>query len=73
LGTTSGGSELMTAGDLTTLGMQGTFVPDVETLTGKDLYFGVDYTGAATNVGVYKVIVEYIEFNLNTGDLTRFN
>lgn len=73
VGTTEGGSELVTGVDLTTLGRQGTFVPSVETLTGKDLWLGIDYTGATTAVGVYTVIVEYIEFNLNTGDLTQFS
>lgn len=72
LGTTEGGSELLTAADLTTLGAEGTFVPGVETGTGKDLWLGLTYTGAATAVGEYVIVVEYVEYNLNTGDLTNF-
>jgi len=73
LGTASGGAQILSGADLTTAGEQGTFVPDVETGTGDDLWLGLTYTGAATNVGVYVVVVEYIEYLLNTGDFTRFS
>lgn len=73
VGTVSGGSEILTAGDLQTLGKQGTFVPGVETKTGTDIWVNLTYTGTTpTNVGRYKVIVEYLEFTKDTGEYTRF-
>jgi len=71
LGTTEGGAEILTGADLTTAGKQGTFVPGVETLTGKDLWLNHVVTGAATAVGDYVFVVEYLEWDLNTGNYTR--
>lgn len=70
LGTTEGGSEILSAGDLTTVGKQGTFTGQSLTLTGKPLYLGVTTTGAATNVGKYIIVVEYVEYTKNTGEYT---
>ena len=73
LGTASAGAQLLTGVNLKTLGKQGTFVPGVKTLTGKDVWLNTTYTGAATNVGDYMIVVEYLEYKLTTGNLTRFN
>lgn len=71
LGTTEGGSEIASAIDLATVGEQGTFTGQSATGSGVPLWLGVTYTGAATNVGEYIVVVEYIEYNKNTGEYTK--
>ncbi len=73
LGTASGGSQVLSAGDLTTVGDQGTFTGKSLTSTGVELWLGLTYTGAATNVGKYIIVVEYIEYRKNTGEYTRFS
>ena len=70
LGTTEGGSEILSAADLKSTGKEGTFTGQSLTTTGKPLYLGVTTTGAATNVGKYIVVVEYVEFTKNTGEYT---
>lgn len=72
LGTAEGGSEILSAADLTSTGKEGTFTGQSLTDTGKELYLGVTITGAATAVGKYKVVVEYLEYKKNTGEYTRF-
>jgi hypothetical protein len=71
LGTADGGAQILSGVNLKTLGKQGTLVGQVPTLTGKELYLNVTITGAATAVGSYVVVVEYLEFKKNTGELTR--
>lgn len=71
LGTTEGGSEILSAADLTTLGEQGSFTGQSLTTTGKPLFLGTTVTGAATNVGKYVVVVEYMEYRKNTGEYTK--
>lgn len=71
LGTTEGGTEILSAADLKTLGEQGTFTGQSLTTTGKPLFLGTTVTGAATNVGKYIVVVEYIEYRKNTGEYTK--
>ena len=71
LGTAEGGSEVLSAANLKTLGKQGTFTGHVETGSGAELYLGLTVTGAATNVANYVVVVEYVEYRKNTGELTR--
>ena len=70
LGTTEGGSEILSAADLKSTGKEGTFTGQSLTLTGKSLYLGITTTGAATNVGKYIIVVEYIEYTKNTGEYT---
>jgi hypothetical protein len=73
LGTTEGGSQILTGANLKTLGKQGTFVTAQSlTGTGKNLVLNVTITGAATAVGKYKVVVEYVEYRKNTGEYTTF-
>lgn len=71
LGTASGGSQILSAGDLTTTGDQGTFTGQSLTGSGVTVWLGLTYTGAATNVGKYKVVIEYLEYRKNTGDYTQ--
>lgn len=70
LGTTEGGTEILSAGDLKTAGAQGTFTGESDTGTGTPVFLGIDYTGAATAVGSYVVRIEYVEYTLNTGMYT---
>jgi len=71
LGTSSGGTEILSAANLKTAGEQGTFAGQTDTGTGVTLFLGVTVTGAQTAVGKYVVVVEYLEYNKNTGDYTR--
>lgn len=71
LGTTEGGTEILSAADLKATGKEGTFTGQSLTGTGVELFLGVTVTGAATAVGKYKVVVEYLEFKKNTGEYTR--
>ncbi len=73
LGTAPGGTEIMSAGDLTAAAgsKTGTFTGESLTDTGKPLWLKLVYAGAVTDVGDYVVVVEYVEFTLNTGNLTR--
>lgn len=71
LGTAEGGTQILSAANLKTLGKQGTFTGQSLTTTGKPLYLGVTTTGAATNVGKYIVVVEYLEYTKNTGEYTK--
>ena len=71
IGTTESGSEILSAGNIKALGKSGTFTGQVFTSTGVSLYLGVTTTGAATAVGKYVVVVEYLEFEKNTGEYTR--
>ena len=73
IGTTEGGDEILSAGDTLTLGESGTFTGQVFTNTGVPLYLGVTTTGAATDVGEYVVMVEYLEFEKTTGEYTRIS
>lgn len=71
LGTTEGGTQILSAGNLKTTGKQGTFTGQSLTGFGKSLYLGVTYVGAATNAGKFKVVVEYVEYRKDSGELTR--
>ena len=70
-GTAEAGTEILSAADLTTLGKQGTFTGQSLTTTGKPLYLGITVVGAATNVGKYVMVVEYLEYTKNTGEYTK--
>lgn len=71
LGTTDGGSQIVSAANLKTTGKQGTFAGQSLTGLGKELYLNVTVTGAATAVGQFIVVVEYLEYRKNTGEYTR--
>ena len=70
LGTASGGSQILSAADLKAAGEQGTFTGQSLTDSGVEVWLGMAITGAATEVGEYLVIVEYLEFTKNSGEYT---
>ncbi len=71
LGTASAGAQLLTGANLKTAGKQGTFVGQVATGTGVELWLNVSKSGAKTAVAKYVVAVEYLEFTKNTGEYTK--
>jgi len=70
LGTAEGGTEILSVGDSTTLGKTGTFTGQSETGSGVEVYMS---TGAAATQGDFVAIIEYVEYTLNTGNLTKIN
>ena len=68
LGTTEGGSEIMSAGASITVGESGTFTGQVATGTGVPLYMSI---AAAATEGDFVVVVDYLEYTKNTGEYTR--
>lgn len=72
LGTASAGSEILSAADLTSTGDEGTFTGQSLTGTGVELWLNLTLVGAATNVGKYIVVVEYLEYTKKSGEYTRF-
>lgn len=73
IGTAEAGTEILSAADLTATGEQGTFTGQSLTGSGQEIYVGVTVTGAATEVGEYIIVIEYIEYTKNTGDYTQFS
>lgn len=72
LGTTAGGSEILSAIDLTVAAQDGTFTGASLTGTGVTLHLEIVYTGATTAVGEYVVVVEYLEYTKKSGEYTNF-
>lgn len=68
LGTAEAGTEIMSAGDSATLGGTGTFTGKSDTGSGVEVHMTL---GAAATTGDFIVVIEYTEYTLNTGDLTR--
>ena len=71
LGTTEGGTEILSAADLTTVGAEGTYTGDSATDTGVQLFLGVTTVGATTEIGKYVVRVDYVEYDKSTGEYTQ--
>ena len=72
LGTAEAGTEILSAANLkAATGKVGTFTGQSLTGTGKELHLGITVTGAATAVGEYLVVVEYLEYRKNTGEYTK--
>lgn len=69
LGTTEGGSEILSAIDPTSTGNTGTFAGAFDTGSGVDVYLE---TTAALTAGKSILIVEYVEYDKNTGEYTKF-
>ena len=67
VGTTEGGSEILTAGDSTTPGLSGTFAGESMTNTGVPVFVNLD---AVVTAGDFHVIIEYQEYTLANGDMT---
>lgn len=73
LGTAEGGSQLFSAANGKTLGKTGTFTAQTtDTGTGVSLFLGRTVTGGGTNIGKYLIVVEYLEYTKETGELTNF-
>lgn len=70
LGTASGGAQLITGANIKTAGKQGTFVGQVHTNTGVELWLNTVTTGAGAADAKYVVVVEYLEFDKTTGEYT---
>lgn len=70
LGTSEGGTEILSAGDTATPGQSGTFTGRTQTGTGKEVHMTL---GAAATTGAFVVFIEYSEYLLNTGELTRIS
>lgn len=73
LGTASAGTEILSAADLKATGEQGTFTGQSLTGSGVPVWLGVAIVGAATAVGEYVVVVEYLEYNKTTGEYTKLS
>lgn len=70
LGTTEGGAQIMAAADLKGTGKVGSLVGQILTGSGKPLFAALTITGAQT-AGKFYVVVEYLEPNKVTGELTK--
>lgn len=70
LGTTEGGAQIMAAADLKGTGKIGSLVGQILTGSGKPLFAALTITGAQT-AGKFYVVVEYLEPNKVTGELTK--
>lgn len=73
LGTASGGTQILSAGNLKTAGKVGTFTGYSDTGTGKELWLNIAVTGAAAAAAKFVVVVEYLEHTKNTGEYTLSN
>lgn len=69
LGTAEGGAQIMAAADIKGTGKVGSLVGQILTGSGKPLYAALTITGAQT-AGKFYIIVEYLEPNKVTGELT---
>jgi len=72
LGTTSGGTQILSAANGKTLGDQGTFTGQSDTGSGKTLFLGVTKVGAETAIGKFVIVVEYLEYTKTSGEYTKF-
>lgn len=70
LGTTEGGAQIMAAADLKGTGKIGSLAAQSLTSSGVPLYAALTITGAAT-AGKFIVVIEYLEPNKVTGELTK--
>ena len=68
LGTAEAGTQIMSAGDSTTLGKTGTSTGQVATGTGTPVYMSI---AAPATVGEVVVVIEYLEYTKNTGEYTK--
>ena len=70
LGTVEAGAQIMAAADIKGTGKVGSLVGQILTGSGKPLYAALTITGAQT-AGKFYVVVEYLEPNKVTGELTK--
>lgn len=67
VGTTPGGTEILSAGDYFTAGQTGTFTGRTQTGSGKPVYISL---AEPITDGAFVVFIEYSEYLLTTGELT---
>ena len=75
VGTTEGGEQVLAATSVDTVpatGVAGTLVAKQKTGTGVQLYAALVFTGATTNFGDFTIVIEYTEYDKNTGEYTKF-
>lgn len=72
LGTTEGGTEILSAGDSATPGKSGTFTGQSVTGTGVPVYMSTAANVTPANIGDFVVVIDYLEYEKNTGEYTRF-
>ena len=70
VGTTEGGTQILSAGDSGVTEESGTFTGKSGTGTGKPIYVSI---ASAPTTGAFSVVIEYIELTLSTGDLTKID
>jgi hypothetical protein len=70
LGTVEAGAQIMAAADIKGTGKVGSLVGQILTGSGKPLYAALTITGVQT-AGKFYVVVEYLEPNKVTGELTK--
>lgn len=72
LGTAEAGAQIMAATTIKTAAVAGSLVGKLSTGTGQKVYMRVVLSGATTTLGNTYVVLEYTEYNKNTGEYTRF-
>ncbi|AFV51089.1 Rz-like spanin [Vibrio phage VPMS1] len=73
LGTAEAGAQIMTATDIkSATGVVGDLVGKLATGTGMKVYARVVLTGAVTTPGEVDVVIEYTEYETNSGEYTKF-
>lgn len=73
LGTAKAGKQLLADANLKTLGVKGALVAKADTGSGTPLWLRVEFTGAVTDPGTAAVVLEYTEYELNSGEYTSFD
>ncbi len=74
-GITEGGKELVEEADLTGVGGEAGKIlvagDYITTGSGDELWMNLDFASADNTVGTFIFVIEYMEYKLNTGNLTR--
>ena len=70
IGTTEGAAQILSGGDTTTPEATGTFAGVSSTGTGVPVYIS---TAAPLSIGEFQVVVTYVEYRKNTGELTKIS
>mgnify|MGYP003658219662 CR=1 FL=1 len=67
VGTTEGGTQILSAGTTAATGITGTFTGESDTNTGVPVHVTL---GAAVTTGDVRILISYDEYDLNNGDMT---
>jgi len=73
LGSTEGGTELMTAADGTAAGETSSLAAPILTGTGMDVFMGVAVTTPGTKNGKVIISITYLEYTKKSGEYTKFD